>query len=111
MPNPDAAMSNNGRFVDWGREHGAAVRGYLMAMVRRADLADDLTQEVFFKAWQARDRYREQGAARAYLLRIADRLVCDLHRKRKRRAPTVRVIPHKPKMVRVVPHKYLKRLN
>jgi len=69
------------RFASWTREHGRAVRGYLMAMVRRADVADDLTQEVFCRAWQARDRYREQGNARAYLLRIADRLVCDRRRR------------------------------
>lgn len=69
------------RFVAWTREHGKAVRGYLMAMVRRADVADDLAQEVFCRAWQARDRYREQGNARAYLLRIADRLVCDRGRR------------------------------
>ena len=50
-------------------------------MVRRHDLADDLTQEVFCRAWQARDRYREEGAARAYLLRIADRLALDHLRK------------------------------
>ena len=49
-------------------------------MVRRPDVADDLSQEVFCRAWQARSRYREQGSARAYLLRIADRLVCDRRR-------------------------------
>ena len=69
------------RFAEWTREHGRAVRGYLLAMVRRADVADDLVQEVFCRAWQARERYREQGNARAYLLRIADRLVCDRGRK------------------------------
>jgi len=69
------------RLANWGSEHGRAVRGYLLAMVRRPDLADDLTQEVFCRAWQARNRYRERGHARAYLLRIADRLVCDRHRK------------------------------
>jgi len=84
MSNPDPQMSNNGRFVDWGREHGRAVRGYLLAMVRREEMADDLAQEVFCRAWEARQRYREQGNARAYLLRIADRLVCDLWRKAKR---------------------------
>ena len=68
------------RFADWVREHGRAVRGFLLAMVRRPDVADDLSQEVFCRAWQARSRYREQGSARAYLLRIADRLVCD-HRR------------------------------
>lgn len=57
------------------------MRGYLLALVRRPDLADDLTQEVFCRAWRARSRYREEGNARAYLLRIADRLVCDRGRK------------------------------
>jgi RNA polymerase sigma-70 factor (ECF subfamily) len=50
-------------------------------MVRRPDIADELTQDVFFRAWQARDRYREEGHARAYLMRIADRLACDRARK------------------------------
>lgn len=68
-------------FGDWVREHGQAVRGFLLAMVRRPDVADDLCQEVFCRAWQARSRYREEGNARAYLLRIADRLVCDRGRR------------------------------
>jgi RNA polymerase sigma-70 factor (ECF subfamily) len=57
------------------------VRGYLFAMVRRHDVADDLTQEVFCRAWQARGRYREEGTARAYLFRIADHLAWDRQRK------------------------------
>ncbi|MFZ1936190.1 MAG: RNA polymerase sigma factor [Thermoguttaceae bacterium] len=69
------------RFADWVREHGRAVRGFLLASVRRTDVADELSQEVFCRAWQARGDYREQGAARAYLLRIADRLVCDRGRR------------------------------
>lgn len=69
--------------TSWFRQHGQAVRGYLTASVRRADVAEDLTQEVFRRAWQARKAYREQGTARAYLLKIADRLVIDLARKSK----------------------------
>jgi RNA polymerase sigma-70 factor (ECF subfamily) len=71
----------NDRFAEWSRLYGRAVRGYLLGMVRNADVADDLAQEVFFRAWQARDRYREQGTARAYLLRIADRLIVDRSRR------------------------------
>lgn len=77
----DKTGTDTERFIEWGHDHGPAVRGYLWSMVRRRDLADDLTQEVFCRAWQARDRYREQGNARAYLLRIADRLVFDRSRK------------------------------
>src|SRR5271157_3996319 len=65
------------RFAEWVRDHGKAVRGFLMAMVRRSDVADDLCQEVFCRAWQARDRYTDQGKTRAYLLQIANRLACD----------------------------------
>jgi RNA polymerase sigma-70 factor, ECF subfamily len=70
-------------FADWVRDHGRAVRGYLWAALRRQDLVDELSQEVFCRAWQARASYQEQGAARAYLLRIADRLVCDRGRRGK----------------------------
>jgi RNA polymerase sigma-70 factor, ECF subfamily len=68
-------------WAQWCQLHTRAVRGYLYGMVRRHDSADDLTQEVFCRAWQARERYREEGKARAYLLRIADRLVLDRCRK------------------------------
>lgn len=69
------------RLSQWSRDHGRAVRGYVLALVRRADVADDITQEVFRKAWQARASYTENGTPRAYLLRIADRLVCDWSRR------------------------------
>ena len=60
------------------------MRGFLWASVRRADVAEELTQEVFCRAWQARSSYREQGNARAYLLRIADRLACNRGRRNER---------------------------
>jgi len=66
----------------WVHEHARAVRGYLLGIVRQPDVADDLTQEVFHRAWQARERYRAQGHERAYLLTIADRLACDRSRRR-----------------------------
>jgi RNA polymerase sigma-70 factor (ECF subfamily) len=69
------------RIARWVREHARAVRGYLLGMVRRADVADDLLQEVFQRAWQARDRYRDEGHERAFLLRIADRLAIDRSRR------------------------------
>jgi len=72
------------RLARWVRDHAAAVRGYLLGLIRRADVADDLLQEVFKRAWQARDRYEDQGYERAFLLRIADRLVIDKSRRSRR---------------------------
>ena len=83
MTAPEHQTDDRERFAAWVHEHGRAVRGFLLARVRRADMADDLSQEVFHRAWQARHRYREEGKARAYLLQIADRLVTDLHRREK----------------------------
>jgi RNA polymerase sigma-70 factor, ECF subfamily len=69
------------RITHWVRDHARAVRGYLLGTTRRSDVADDLLQETFQRAWQARDRYRDDGHDRAYLLRIADRLVIDRSRR------------------------------
>jgi RNA polymerase sigma-70 factor (ECF subfamily) len=80
MTDPPATDAD-ARLAHWVREHGRAVRGYLMGLVCSPDVADDLTQEVFRRAWEARTRYQESGNARAYLLCIADRLACDRARR------------------------------
>jgi RNA polymerase sigma-70 factor, ECF subfamily len=83
MPSPDRPADRD-TVSRWVREHGRSVRGYLLGLVRRPDVADDLLQEVFRRAWQAVGRYQEQGHERAWLLRIADNLVCDRARRQGR---------------------------
>jgi len=75
------------RLTQWISDHARAVHGYLLALVRDAHAADDLTQEVFCRAWEARERYADMGKPRAYLLRIADRLACDRARRGGRERP------------------------
>ena len=77
----DLVQRHQQRYAEWVRDHGQAVHGFLLALVRRGDLADDLCQEVFCRAWQARERYTDQGKTRAYLLQIANRLACDRSRR------------------------------
>lgn len=74
--------AKNEQITTWTAQYGGLVRGYLMSMVRRADVADDLSQEVFLHAWKGLDLYAEQGEAKAYLMKIAYRVVCNAKRRR-----------------------------
>ena len=74
--------AKNEQITTWTAKYGGLVRGYLMSMVRRADVADDLSQEVFLRAWKGLDLYAEQGEAKAYLMKIAYRVVCNAKRRR-----------------------------
>ena len=74
--------AKNEQITTWTAQYGGLVHGYLMSMVRRADVADDLSQEVFLRAWKGLDLYAEQGEAKAYLMKIAYRVVCNAKRRR-----------------------------
>ncbi|HUY91596.1 MAG TPA: sigma-70 family RNA polymerase sigma factor [Pirellulales bacterium] len=87
MSDADRTNDEREQLTVWVRRHGRAVLGYLSGIVRNRAAAADLLQDVFCRAWQARDRYRDAGCERAYLLRIADRLACDHARRRKRETP------------------------
>ena len=76
----NAGQSGKERLARFFREHAKALRAYILAMVRRPDVADDLVQEVFQRTGKPR-RYRDEGHERAYLLKIADRLVVDRSRR------------------------------
>lgn len=87
MSDADRTNDEREQLTVWVRQHGGAVLGFLTGMVRNRAAAEDLLQEVFCRAWQARGRYCDAGRERAYLLKIADRLACDHARRRKREMP------------------------
>ncbi len=57
---------------------------YLTRLTGDRDRAEDLAQETFVKFYETRDRYREQGSPRAYLLTMATNLLRDEQRRRGR---------------------------
>lgn len=70
----------------WYAEHGEALYRYLRFHLPSADLADDLTAEVFLRAVRASDQYDPaRGPARPWLFRIAQNVLRDHHRRAGRR--------------------------
>jgi len=72
----------------FARHHGE-IYAYLVRMLRDADLAADLTQDAFVKAYKNYDTLEKDENARAWLYQIAHRVALDELRRRK----IVRMIP------------------
>lgn len=69
--------------------HHGEIYGYLSRMLRDDELAADLTQETFVKAYRAFDTLEDHNRARAWLYQIAGRTALDELRRRK----IVRFVP------------------
>jgi RNA polymerase sigma-70 factor, ECF subfamily len=70
-------------------KHHSEIYAYLVRMLRDADLAADLTQDAFVKAYKNYDTLEKDENARAWLYQIAHRVALDELRRRK----IVRMIP------------------
>ena len=57
---------------------------YLTRLTGDRDRAEDLAQETFVRFYENRDRYRDEGLPRAYLLKMATNLLRDEQRRRGR---------------------------
>ena len=56
---------------------------FILASLRDRDAAENLTQDCFFKAYQARDRFRHECSLDTWLMQIAVNLVRDYARNRR----------------------------
>jgi RNA polymerase sigma-70 factor, ECF subfamily len=70
-------------------KHHREIYAYLVRMLRDAELAADLTQDAFVKAYRNYDTLQKDENARAWLYQIAHRVALDELRRRK----IVRMIP------------------
>src|SRR4051812_25134394 len=59
------------------RAHRQRVYRFLLASVRNRETAENLTQDCFLKAYQARERFRGASSAATWFLQIAANLVRD----------------------------------
>jgi len=78
------------RFVeDLFSRHQNEIYAYLVRMLRDPELAADLTQDAFVKAYRAYDSLQKPENARAWLYQIAHRVALDELRRRK----IIRMVP------------------
>ncbi len=89
-PGPDEASlirrAKSGDANAFGRLYDASVQRiyrYVFFRVTDAEVAEDLTSEVFLKAWENLHRYRPGGPFVAWLYTIARNTVIDHYRTRK----------------------------
>jgi RNA polymerase sigma-70 factor (ECF subfamily) len=83
-----ARRGNTDAFGELYKLHLDTIYGYVRRRVSETVEAENLTQTVFLKAWQALDRYQPATVPfRAWLYRIAHNTVIDHYRTRKEVAP------------------------
>jgi RNA polymerase sigma-70 factor (ECF subfamily) len=68
---------------DLFQRHHGEIYAYLVRMLRDPELAADLTQDAFIKAYRAHDSLEDPAHARAWLYQIAHRVALDEIRRRK----------------------------
>ena len=89
-------LDEAGLFAELYRGHTEAVFNYCLFRVSDRVVAEDLTADIFERAWQARRRYNpERGTFSTWLFTIARRQVIDWQRPQARR-PLLRLSHHQP---------------
>jgi RNA polymerase sigma-70 factor (ECF subfamily) len=82
-----AAQGSAEGFIQLYQTHIRAVYCYALARLKNPQDAEDVTADVFKRAWKSLPRYRPDGAFKSWLFGIAHRAVADHYRKHGR--PTI----------------------
>lgn len=78
-----ARAGDESSFEEFVRRHMAAVHRWMVRAVGEED-ADDMTQDVFLRAYRGLPRFRDQAPPRAWLAAIADNAIKNRYRSRSR---------------------------
>jgi RNA polymerase sigma-70 factor (ECF subfamily) len=76
--------------------HRRELHVHCYRMLGSFDEAEDMVQETFLRAWRSLDTFAGGNGFRAWLYRIATNACLDLHRKNKRRVPSLSSVAEVP---------------
>ena len=62
-------------------EHSDRIYGYIFLQVRQKELAEDLTQETFYRTFKNRQSFKQQASLSTWLLKIARNATYDYFRR------------------------------
>lgn len=89
-------------------QHLDAIYRYVYFRVGETALAEDLTEEVFVRAWTALPKYRSRGHPfSSWLYRIAHNMIVDHYRKRSARDTAQAQFPNDTGEADATPEKYI----
>lgn len=80
---PRASIDARARVEELFARHSTEIHTYLVRMVRDTELAADLTQDTFVRAYRSLDALEDPAKARPWLYRIANNLALDELRRRR----------------------------
>ena len=65
-----ASAGDDAAFDELARRHHNRVRNFMRRLCNQSDMADDLAQQAFFKAWKSIKRLRSPAAFHGYMRKI-----------------------------------------
>jgi RNA polymerase sigma-70 factor (ECF subfamily) len=89
---PNSAVYLERTFEGLVQEHKNRIYGYICRLTNDSPDAEDITQEVFIRAYQSMHAFRHDAAVDTWLYRIATNLVIDRFRRAKRAPQMVSVV-------------------
>lgn len=90
---PNSAVNLERTFEGLVQAHKNRIYGYICRLTNDSPDAEDMTQEVFIRAYQSMHAFRHDAAVDTWLYRIATNLVIDRARRAKRAPQMVAVAP------------------
>jgi RNA polymerase sigma-70 factor (ECF subfamily) len=90
---PKSAVNLERTFEGLVQAHKNRIYGYICRLTNDSPDAEDMTQEVFIRAYQSMHAFRHDAAVDTWLYRIATNLVIDRVRRAKRAPQLVAVAP------------------
>jgi RNA polymerase sigma-70 factor, ECF subfamily len=71
-----------GELTEWFGEYGESILTYILLMMRDYQLAEDLTQETFIKAYRHQQQFKQKSSVKTWLFSIAHNVTKDYFRKK-----------------------------